>query len=548
VGRTPPGFITRTSLEKHNLVIRVTKSGLEEIGNFISDGLKSDPSFANLINFAAMNFLDRCPSSKVLADTWDNLYEFQQFLTKQYASNPIKYLYYQQLATQACGIFPSSPGFSYGEGTTHCFGNGIFFEYIGGYNPTGTWDEVLGQCKDDGKGIFSMCLPLLLLNDEGAPLCVNAIIYGQERNKHIGPSASNPIKYMSGGFVWSPFGKCAKDKPDKCPTSQGWINDYFLDRITGNRLIVDWNRNKVRVFLRSNVGEDHPATWQCEGDMTEHTSDDYLEIGMELQNFEVALTFASPFVDSPTRYVDCNWVSGSCQFKDGVTTFPDELSYCFKNRAAVSDNHICDPQYDRGTTGYRYDPARVISNYINGRAYIRIPIITFRVGIQLKGLFTDWTIYQDWEHTVRALGINLKALDVSAGVAYDFEPMSASVTTPACWATSWNQVGSVSYCPEYRVSQKFAKTLVWLDTVLRMIAIDTFNTTCIPTPGQQYSSCIGYFLSPMQLFSFKDRLMRPANHPQEEVVYQNTICTNQIGYFLILVLQTIFGQIQPELL
>jgi hypothetical protein len=76
-----PGFITRTSLEKHNLVIRVTKSGLEEIGNFISDGLKSDPSFGNLINFAAMNFLDRCPNTRVIVDTWDNLEEFQHYLT-----------------------------------------------------------------------------------------------------------------------------------------------------------------------------------------------------------------------------------------------------------------------------------------------------------------------------------------------------------------------------------------------------------------------------------------------------------------------------------
>ena len=107
-----------------------------------------------------------------------------------------------------------------------------------------------------------MCLPVPLLNDEGAPLCVNAIVYGQERNKYIDFSDSpTAIKYFSGGFAWSPFGKCAKDKPDKCPTSQGWINDYFLDRIAGSRLIVDSNRNKVRVFLRANVGEDHPATW-----------------------------------------------------------------------------------------------------------------------------------------------------------------------------------------------------------------------------------------------------------------------------------------------
>jgi hypothetical protein len=515
-----PGFITRTSLEKHNLVIRITKSGLEEIGNFISDGLRSDPSFANLINFAAMNFLDRCPNTRVIVDTWDNWEEFQRFLTEQFGQKPKRYLFYQQVATQACGIFPSSPGFSYGEGTTHCFRNDIFFEYIGGYNPTGTWDDTTKTCKDDGKGIFSMCLPVPLLNDEGAPLCVNAIIYGQERNKYIDFSnSSTAIKYFSGGFAWSPFEKCAKDKPDKCPTSQGWINDYFLDRITGSRLIVDWNRNKVRVFLRQNVGEDQPATWQCEGDMTEHTSDDYLEIGMELQNFEVAVTFASPFVDSPTRYVDCNWVSGSCQFKDGVTTFPNALSFCFKNRAAVSDNHICDPQYDKGTTNYAYDPERVISNYINGRAYIRIPIITLKAGIQLKGLFTDWTIYQDWKHTVRALGINLKAIDVSAGVAYDFEPMSASVTTPACWSTSWNQVGSVSYCPEYRVSQKFAKTLLWLDAVVRMIALDTFNTACVPGSGQ-YSTCIGYFLSPAQVFSFKEIIERfVVGHPLEEMVY-----------------------------
>jgi hypothetical protein len=515
-----PGFITRTSLEKHNLVIRITKSGLEEIGNFISDGLKADPSFGNLVNFIFMYSLDKCPNTKVIVDTWDNWEEFQRFLTEQFGQKPKRYLFYQEVATQACGVSPSSPGFSYGEGTTHCFGNDIFFEYIGGYNPTGTWDDTTKTCKDDGKGIFSMCLPMPLLNDEGAPLCVNAIIYGQERNKYIDFSdSSTAIKYFSGGFAWSPFGKCAKDKPDKCPTSQGWINDYFLDRIAGSRLIVDWNRNKVRVFLRQNVGEDHPATWQCEGDMTEHTSDDYLEIGMELQNFEVALTFASPFVDSPIRYVDCNWVSGSCQFKDGVTTFPDELSFCFKNRAAVSDNHICDPQYDRGTTGYRYDPERVISNYINGRAYIRIPIITLKAGIQLKGLFTDWTIYQDWEHTVRALGINLKAIDVSAGVAYDFEPMSASVTTPACWSTSWNQVGSVSYCPEYRVSQKFAKTLLWLDAVVRMIALDTFNTACVPGSGQ-YSTCIGYFLSPAQVFSFKEFIEGlTVPHPLEEMVY-----------------------------
>jgi hypothetical protein len=193
-----PGFITRTSLEKHNLVVRITKSGLEEIGNFISDGLKSDPSFANLINFFVMNFLDRCPNTRVIVDTWDNWEEFQRFLTEQYGQKPKRYLFYQEVATRACGIFPSSPGFSYGEGTTHCFGNGIFFEYIGGYNPAGTWDDTTKTCKDDGKGIFSMCLPIPLLNDEGAPLCVNAIIYGQERNKYIDFSdSSTAIKYLA---------------------------------------------------------------------------------------------------------------------------------------------------------------------------------------------------------------------------------------------------------------------------------------------------------------------------------------------------------------
>jgi hypothetical protein len=415
---------------------------------------------------------------------------------------------------------PSSPGFSYGEGTTHCFGNGIYFEYIGGYNPTGTWDEGTNMCKDDGKGLLSLCLPIPLLNDEGAPLCVNAVIYGQERNKQ--PNNASSIRYYSGGFSWRPFGKCASDLPGICPTSQGWDNYYFLDRVTGNRLIADYNRNGIRVTLQQNIGTDYPATATCEGDMTEHTSDDRLDIGIEIPNFEIAITFTSPFVDSPTRYVDCNWVSGSCQFKDGVTTFPNALSYCFKNRAAVSDNHICDPQFDKGATNYVYDPARVISNYINGRAYIRIPILALRLGIQIKGNFTDYTNYKNWEQMVRGLGINLKALDVVAGVAYDFVPMSASITTPACWATSWNQVGSVQYCPEYRVSQKFAKTLLWLDAVIRMIAVDNFNTSCISGHTvTQYDTCVAYFLFPGQVFDLKDiiKSLNPIDHPTEEVVY-----------------------------
>jgi len=515
-----PGFITRTALEKHNLVIRITEGGLREIGNLISDILRYDPSVANLINYFAMAFLDRCTDTKVVADFWDSLFEFQEWLTQNYSDNATKYYYYQTVATTACGIFTSSPGFSYGEGTTHCFGNGIYFEYIGGYNPTGTWDEGTNMCKDDGKGLFSTCLPIPLLNDEGAPICVNAVIYGQERNKQ--PNDASSISYYSGGFYWTPFGKCGRDLSGICPTSQGWDDYYFLDRVTGNRLIVDYNRNGISVTLQQNIGTDYPATATCEGDMTEHTSDDRLDIGIELLNFEIALTFTSPFVDSPTRYVDCNWVSGTCQFRDGVTSFPNELSFCFKNRAAVSDNHICDPQYDNGATGYKYDPARVISNYINGRAYIRIPILALRVGIQIKGNFTDYTIYQDWEHMVRGLGITLKALDVVAGVAYDFVPMSASITTPACWSTSWNQVGSVQYCPEYRVSQKFAKTLVWLDAVIRMLAIDTFDVSCIPGHTvTQYDTCVAYYLFPGQVFDLKDIIKRlnPIDHPLEEVVY-----------------------------
>jgi hypothetical protein len=513
-----PGFITRTALEKHNLVIRLTQGGLNEIGNLISDILKYDPSVANLINYFAMSFLDRCTDTKVVADFWDSLFEFQEWLTQNYSNNATKYYYYQTVATTACGIFPSSPGFSYGEGTTHCFGNGIYFEYIGGYNPTGTWDEGTNMCKDDGKGLFSMCLPIPLLNDEGAPICVNAVIYGQERNKQPYP----PTIFFSGGFYWRPFGKCGLDLPGICPTSQGWDNYYFLDRVTGNRLIADYNRNGIRVTLQQNIGTDYPATATCEGDLTEHTSDDRLDIGIELPNFEIALTFTSPFVDSPIRYVDCNWVSGTCQFRDGVTSFPNELSFCFKNRAAVSDNHICDPQYDNGATGYKYDPARVISNYINGRAYIRIPILALRVGIQIKGNFTDFTNYRDWEHMVRGLGINLKALDVVAGVAYDFVPMSESITTPACWSTSWNQVGSVQYCPEYRVSQKFAKTLLWLDAVIRMIAVDTFDVSCISGHTvTQYDTCVAYFLFPGQVFDLKDIIknLNPIDHPLEEVVY-----------------------------
>lgn len=515
-----PGFITRSALEKHNLVIRLTEGGLREIGDLISDMIRYDPSVANLINYFAMVFLDRCTDTKVVADFWDSLFEFQQWLTQNYSDNATKYYYYQTLATSACGIFPASPGFSYGEGVTHCFGNEIYFEYIGGYNPTGTWDEGTNMCKDDGKGLLSLCLPIPLLNDEGAPLCVNAVIYGQERNKQ--PLSPSAIRYYSGGFVWSPFGKCGSDLPGICPTSQGWDDYYFLDRVTGNRLIADYNRNGIRVTLRQNIGEDYPATATCEGDLTEHTADDRLDIGIEISNFEIALTFTSPYVDSQTRYVDCNWVSGTCQFNDGVTTFPDALSYCFKNRAAVNDEHICDPQFDKGATNYVYDPARVISNYINGRAYVRIPILALRLGIQIKGSFTDYTSYMNWEQMVRGLGINLKALEVVAGVAYDFVPMSDSITTPACHDTSWNQVGSVQYCPEYRVSQKFAKTLIWLDAVLRMIAVDNFNVSCISghTPTQ-YDTCIAYYLFPGQVFDLKDIIesLNPIDHPVEEVVY-----------------------------
>jgi hypothetical protein len=522
-----PGFITRSALEKHNLVIRITEGGLREIGNLISDMLKYDPSVANLINYLAMSFLDRCTDTKVVADFWDSLFEFQEWLTQNYSNNATKYYYYQTVATNACGI-PSSTYFIYGDGTTHCFGNGIYFEYIGGYNPTGTWDEGTNMCKDDGKGLFSMCLPIPLLNDEGAPICVNAVIYGQERNKQ--PNDASSIRYFSGGFYWPPFVKCGNSSSgvsNFCPNTGPdgeilWDDYYFLDRATGggNRLIVDYNRKRIRVTLQQNIGTDYPATATCEGDLTEHTSDDRLDIGIELPNFEIALTFTSPFVDSQIRYVDCDWGPGYCQFRDGVTSFPNELSYCFKNRAAVSNNHICDPQFDNGVT--KYDPARVISNYINGRAYIRIPILALRVGIQIKGNFTDYTTYKDWEHMVRGLGINLKALDVVAGVAYDFVPMSASMTTPACLSPSWNQVGSVQYCPEYRVSNKFAKTLLWLDAVIRMIAIDTFDVSCISGHTvTQYDTCVAYYLFPGQVFDLRDiiKSLNPIDHPLEEVVY-----------------------------
>jgi len=160
----------------------------------------------------------------------------------------------------------------------------------------------------------------------------------------------------------------------------------------------------------------------------------------------------------------------------------------------------------------------------------------------------------NWEQMVRGLGINLKALDVVAGVAYDFVPMSASITTPACHLTSWNQVGSVQYCPEYRVSQKFAKTLIWLDAVLRMIAVDNFNVSCISghTPTQ-YDTCIAYYLFPGQVFDLKDIIesLNPIDHPVEEVVYVGSPTyyehkPNKI--LLILVSQMISGLIQLELL
>jgi len=514
-----PGFITREALEKHNVVVRITNSGMQEIANFISDILQSDPSVANLIDLLARQFLDRCTDTKVVGDLWDSLFDFQQWLTNNYPNDPT-YSYYFRNATMACGITTTSSLWQYGEGLTHCFGNGIFFEYIAGYNPTGTWDSGTNMCKNDGKGLFSMCLPIPLLNDEGAPLCVNAVIFGQERNKVVGTLA-NPIQYYSGGFSWPPFGKCGRELPGICPTSQGWDNYYFIDRVTGNRLILDYNRNNIRVTLRGNIGTDFPATATCEGDLTEHTTDDRLDIGIEIGNFEISLTFVSPFVDSQTRYVDCNWV-GSCQFKAGVTTFPNDLSYCFKNAAAVNDDHICDPQFDKGITQYQYKPERVIANYINGRAFVRIPLLALRLGIQIKGNFRDWTSYKDWEHMVRGLGINLKFLDVVAGVAYDFVPMASSATTPACWATSWNQVGSVQYCPEYRVSQKFAKTLLWLDAVLRMLAVDNFNVSCIPSHTvSQYDTCVAYFLFPGQVFDLKSIIdsINPISHPLEEVVY-----------------------------
>jgi hypothetical protein len=52
-----------------------------------------------------------------------------------------------------------------------------------------------------------------------------------------------------------------------------------------------------------------------------------------------------------------------------------------------------------------------------------------------------------------------------------------------------------------------------------MIALDTFNTACVPGSGQ-YSTCIGYFLSPAQVFSFKEIVERVVvGHPLEEMVY-----------------------------
>ena len=518
------GFITRDELEKHNVVIRLTNSGLREIGNLISDILSGDPSVANLINFLAMKFLDRCTDTEVIADLWDDEFEFLQWLADNYPNDPTR-AYYMLNATKSCAIFSSSPDFQYGEGATWCFGNDIYFEYIAGYNPTGTWDEAGGYCKDTGDGLAKLCLPIPLINDEGAPICVNVVIWGQERNKQVG-TFSNPIKFLSKGFHWAPFGKCGKDAGSSfCPNSLGWDNYWFLDRITGNRLIVDYNRQDLSVTLRPNIGEDIDATAICEGDLTEHTNDDYLEIGIELKNFEVALTFTSPFVDSNTRFVDCDFGGGTCDFRSGITTFPDELSYCFKNRRALDDRHICDPDFDLDDENYQYKPEKVISNYINGRVYLRIPILALRLGIQIKGNFRDYTSYQDWEHAIRGLGINLKGIDVVAGLQYDMIPMADSLTTPACHDTAWNQVGSVQYCPEYRVSQKFAKTLLWLDAVLRYLAADIFDASCIsgktgPAAGQ-YDTCVAYYLFPGQVFDLKSIIesLTPINHPLEEVVY-----------------------------
>ncbi len=521
-GVTSTAVLERRLLEKHNVVVRLTQAGLKEIGDLISDILSGDPSVANLINYLAMGFLDKCTDTKVVADLWDNYADFTYWIDNNYPNQPTKN-YYLQNATYACGITTSNPSlFNYGEGTTHCFGNEIYFEYIAGYNPTGTWDQGTNSCKDDGKGLFSMCLPIPLLNDEGAPICVNAIIWGQERDKRVGPAAGNPITYAMGGFYWSPFGKCGRDLPGVCPTSSpwNWDNYYFIDRITGNRLIVDYNRKDLTVRLKGNIGEDWPATATCEGDYTEHTTDDYLDITVELRNFEVALTFSSPYVSSQNLYIDCLSFGPSCNFNASATYFPNSASFCFKNRDVKNDEHICDPQYPgKNTTNYDYDPERVISNYINGRAYIRMPILGLRLGIQIKGNFTD---DYDWGKVVRGLGINLKALDLVAGVAYDFVPMSSSATTPACRNPNWNQVGTAQYCPEYRVSQKFAKTLLWLDAVLRLMALDYFRTDCIPNHTvTQYDTCIAYFLFPGQVFDLKDiiKSLSPVDHPTEEVIY-----------------------------
>lgn len=514
-------ILTRDKFEKHNVVVRLTTDGLKEIGELISDILSGDPSVANLVNYLAMAFLDKCTDTKVVADFWDNLQEFQEWLTNNYPSNPT-YSYYWNNSTAACGITTTAPGFNFGEGTTHCFKNDIYFEYIAGYNPTGTWDEGTNQCKDDGKGLISLCLPIPLINDEGAPICLNGVVWGQERDKRVG-SGANPIVYAMGGWYWRPFGKCGLDNGSTfCPTTppQSWDPFYFLDRVTYNRLIADYKRDAVSVRLNADIGTDYPATATCEGDLTEHTADDRLDIAIELRNFELSLTFSSPYVDSPTRYVDCDWVGGSCQFKPGVTSFPDALSYCFKNRDAINDKHICDPQWSTPNNAtYTYDESRVISNYVNGRVYLRIPILGLKVGVQIKGNFTDDT---DWRKVVRGLGINLKGLDVIAGVAYDMVPMSSSVTTPACRNPAWNTVGSAQYCPEYRVSQRVAKTLLWLDAVLRLIAIDNFNVSCISGHTvTQYDTCIAYYLFPGQVFDLKDILesLNPIEHPMEEVVY-----------------------------
>lgn len=286
--------------------------------------------------------------------------------------------------------------------------NGVYFEYICGYDP---WAPYNGpgapsgatDALTTGNGMFNMCLAIPGLYD----VCLNLAI--ADVNDLPGVNAWHPdlddaISSITERVIyWNPSQVTAEiygDQGSKC-------NQYKIDRDGDG-------------FVDTDIACDN---WP-------HSHDDSLQLAVSISNavIDVVLDWWPKANQAACQVfnLDVNGV-GCASFVGAVS------DYCTYYEGATSYDEDCNIQNEMQIPVSYYDPSTDASQYVKAVAGVRLNQIRLELGLRVIAEYDD-SPNELTMHT-RTIGINLQNLRVDTGAYLDLYTGHVTSGDPA-WKTT----------------------------------------------------------------------------------------------------------------